>query len=79
MKLAIVFTVVLSGCAVPMGQMVYMGTNTVTSVVTQKSIPEHGVSATLGADCSIYNYVFDNKDYYCEETDVSKTYNRNVF
>ena len=77
LQLAVV--VCLQGCAVPVGQMVYNGVSAVSIAATGKGIPEHGASAATGADCSIYNYLFKDKDYICEEQDYSKTYNRNAF
>jgi len=78
LQLAVV-TVCLQGCAVPVGQMVYNGVSAVSVVTTGKGLPEHGASAATGADCSIYNWLFRDKDYICEEQDYSKTYNRNAF
>jgi hypothetical protein len=71
--------ITLQGCAVPVGQMAYNGVSAVSVVSTGKGLPEHGASIATGADCSIYNYLFNNKDYICEESDPAKTYNRNVF
>jgi hypothetical protein len=68
----------LSACAGPIG-MAYSGASITSAVATGKSIPEHGASTVLDADCSLYNYLFDNKDYYCETQDISRTYNRNAF
>ena len=71
--------ITLEGCAVPVGQMAYNGVTAVSVVSTGKGLPEHGASIATGADCSIYNYLFNNKDYVCEESDPAKTYNRNAF
>jgi len=72
-----VLTVMLQGCA---GQMVYSTVSAVSMAVTGKGVPEHGASAATGADCSMLNWLFRDRDYPCElprEPDV--TYNRNVF
>ena len=59
--------------------MAYNGVSAVSIVTTGKGLPEHGASIATGADCSIYNRLFNNKDYICEESDPAKTYNRNAF
>jgi hypothetical protein len=69
----------LQGCAVPVGQIAYNGVSAVSIAATGKGLPEHGASVATGADCSIYNYLFKDKDYICEEQDYSRTYNRNAF
>jgi hypothetical protein len=61
----------LSGCAA-----VYTGASTATLLTTGKSIPEHGASIATGSDCSTWNYLFNGKDYICEQRDIAKTYNR---
>ena len=72
--------VLLPGCAVPVGQMAYNGVTAVSVVSTGKGLPEHGASIATGADCSIYNYLFNNKDYVCEQPrEPATTYNHNVF
>jgi len=73
MKWAIVLLAInLTGCAV-----IYTGASTATLVATGKSIPEHGASVVTQSDCSTWNYLFNGKDYLCEQRDPGKTYNRN--
>ena len=72
--------VLLPGCAVPVGQIAYNGVSAVSVVTTGKGLPELGASATTGGDCSIYNYLFKDRDYVCEQPrEPATTYNRNVF
>ena len=75
----LITTTLLTGCALPVTQMAYNGVSTVSVVATGKSLPEHGASLATNSDCSTYNYLFNNKDYLCEQYDPGKTYNRNGF
>jgi len=60
----------LSGCAV------YTGVSTATLITTQKSLTDHVLTKAVPySDCNALN-LLDSK-YYCEQRDVSKTYNRN--
>ena len=70
----IILVLHLSGCAV-----VYTGASTASLIATGKSIPDHAATQATGADCSAIRVVTGEKDFYCEERDVSKTYNRNRF
>jgi len=73
----ILVLILLCSCAAPattMAQYAYSAVNTTQTVVTNKSIPDHAVSYVTQADCNIFN-VFEGL-YYCEERDISKTYNR---
>jgi len=75
MKWAILLvTINLSGCAA-----VYTGASTVSLVTTGKSIPDHAATQATGSDCNALRVLTGEKDFYCEERDVSKTYNRNRF
>ena len=79
LQLSIV-AITLEGCAVPVGQIAYNGVSAVSVVTTGKGLPELGASATTGGDCSIYNYLFKDRDYVCEQPrEPATTYNRNVF
>ena len=69
----------LSGCAAPMASVVYNSASVVSIATTNKSLAEHGASTVTSADCSMYNYLFKDRDYLCEQRDVSKTYNRTGF
>ena len=70
----IILAVNLSGCAA-----VYTGASTAALVTTGKSIPDHVLTQATGADCSALRVVTGEKDYYCEQRDPAKTYNRNRF
>jgi hypothetical protein len=70
----IILAVNLSGCAA-----VYTGASTASLLATGKSIPDHAATQVSGADCSALRVVTGEKDFYCEERDPSKTYNRNRF
>jgi hypothetical protein len=62
-----------TGCAAPTATLVqysYSAVNAGTSVATQKSIPDHALSAVTGGECSFLN-IFQGL-YYCE----MPTYNR---
>ena len=72
--IAVILAVNLSGCAV-----IYTGASTASLIATGKSIPDHAATQATGADCSAIRVVTGEKDFYCEERDVSKTYNRNRF
>jgi hypothetical protein len=72
--LAVILAVNLSGCA-----MVYTGASTASLIATGKSIPDHAATQATGADCSAVRVLTGEKDFYCEQRDVSKTYNRNKF
>ena len=71
--------IAISGCATPMANVVYNSVSVASVITTNKSLAEHGAGAVTSADCSMYNYVFMNRDYVCESRDVSKTYNRTGF
>jgi hypothetical protein len=80
MRVPIILTVTLTGCAAPianMANMAYNGVSAVSVVSTGKGLPELGASAVTNSDCSIYNYLVKNKDYLCEQRDPGTTYNRN--
>lgn len=78
--LQLALVAVLPGCALPVGQVVYNGVSAVSIVTTGKGVPELGASHATGADCSILNYLFKDKDYVCEQPrETATTYNRNVF
>ena len=70
-------TTMLSACAAPMANIVYNSASVVSVVTTNKSLAEHGASTVTQSDCSMYNYLFMNKDYLCEQRDPGTTYNRN--
>jgi hypothetical protein len=70
----IILAVNHTGCAA-----VYTGASTASLLATGKSIPDHAATQATGADCSALRVVTGEKDFYCEERDVSKTYNRNRF
>jgi hypothetical protein len=70
----IILTANLTGCAA-----VYTGASTASLLATGKSIPDHAATQATGADCSALRVVTGEKDFYCEERDPSKTYNRNRF
>lgn len=73
-------SLMLQGCAVPVGQTVYTGVSAVSMITTAKGVPEHAVGAVSGADCSALNYLVGDRDYVCElPRDPATTYNRNVF
>jgi hypothetical protein len=63
-------------CAYLQGCAVYSVASGASLLTTQKSIGDHVLSNTIPhADCSAVNIIRDK--YYCEVTDISKTYNRN--
>jgi hypothetical protein len=73
MKWAMIFiTINLTGCAA-----VYTGASTVSLVTTGKSIPDHAATQATGADCSAIRVITGEKDFWCEQRDPAKTYNRN--
>jgi hypothetical protein len=75
--LVTVLLILLCSCAMPattIAQYSYTAVNTTQTAVTNKSIPDHALSYVTQADCNIFN-LFEGL-YYCEERDISKTYNR---
>lgn len=68
-----------SGCASSAIGYGYSAVSTGSLVTTGKSLPEQALSTVTDADCSTYNWLFSNKDYICEQRDISVTYNRNKF
>lgn len=80
--ISIVVVMCVSGCeiAVPatalsIGQTAYTIASVGTFVVTDKSLTDHIISATVDGDCNIVN-LLDNK-FYCEmNADESEVYNR---
>ena len=75
--IAYILLILLCSCAAPAVQVAnyaYSAVNTGTSVTTSKSIPDYALSSATGADCNVFN-LFQGL-YYCEERDISKTYNR---
>jgi hypothetical protein len=65
---------VSSGCATSAAvQYTYSAVNTGTSIATQKSLPDHALSAVVDGDCNLFNLV--KGLYYCEIA----TYNRSGF
>ena len=70
--IAIILAVNLSGCAV-----VYTGASTASLIATGKSIPDHAATQATGADCSAIRVITGEKDFWCEQRDPAKTYNRN--
>lgn len=62
----------LTGCAV------YSVANTVTYITTDKSLTDHTSSKLASADCDAVR-VIRQGTYYCEQRDISTTYNRNTF
>ena len=63
-------------CAYLQACAVYTVASTASFVTTNKSIGDHVLSNAIpNADCTIANVVKDK--YYCEVTDLAKTYNRN--
>jgi hypothetical protein len=63
----------LCSCAAPtmtVAQYSYSAASTGTAIATQKSIPDHALTAVTGGDCNILN-IFQGL-YYCE----MPTYNR---
>jgi hypothetical protein len=76
----VIVAITLQGCAVPVGQVVYNGVSAVSIATTGKGVPELGASHATGADCSVLNYLFKDRDYVCEQPrETATTYNRNVF
>ena len=58
----------LQGCA-------YTVVSTASFVTTGKSVGDHVLTTAIpNSDCTVLN-VIDDK-YYCEQRDISKTYNR---
>ena len=76
MAITLISLVVLSGCAAPAAQYAYQGISSGTSLATNKSLPEHALSYVTDADCSVYNYLFRGREYFCEVTDPGRVYNR---
>lgn len=69
--------ILLCSCAMPattIAQYTYSAVSTTTTAATSKSIPDHALSLATQADCNVFN-IFQGL-YYCEERDISKTYNR---
>lgn len=62
----------LSGCAV------YSVVNTATYIATDKSLTDHTSSKLATADCDAVRMAVKGT-YYCEQRDISTTYNRNTF
>ena len=68
--LIIPIVLTLNGCAV------YTVASGASLITTGKSVGDHVLSNAIpNADCQVMNVVKDK--YYCEVTDISKTYNRN--
>jgi len=68
-----VIIITLQGCA-------YTVVSTATYATTGKSVGDHVLTQTTGADCNTIKYILNkDRDYLCEEYDISKTYNRNAF
>jgi uncharacterized protein YceK len=65
--LAIILT--LQGCAA------YTVTSGAVYLVTDKALPDHMSSTLAQADCNAVRVVTQGT-YYCEQRDISKTYNR---
>ena len=78
MRIPIILTVTLAvtGCAATGANIAYNSASVVSVVTTNKSLAEHGASTVTQSDCSMYNYLFKDRDYLCEQRDISKTYNR---
>ena len=62
----------LTGCAV------YSVVNTATYIATDKSLTDHTSSKLATADCDAVRMAVKGT-YYCEQRDISTTYNRNTF
>jgi hypothetical protein len=72
--LALLVTLVaLTSCAA------YTGVTVITVAATGQSPSEHLASRATGARCSIYDFLWQDKDYVCEYQDPAKTYNRSAF
>ena len=71
--------IAISGCAAPMASIAYNSASVVSIATTNKSLAEHGASTVTSADCSMYNYLFKDRDYLCEQRDPGTTYNRTGF
>jgi outer membrane lipoprotein SlyB len=67
--LAITTTLALNGCAV------YSVTSGIVYLTTDKALPDHMSSTLAQADCNAVHAVTKGY-YYCEQRDISKTYNR---
>lgn len=68
-----------SACASSAVSLGYSAVSTGSLVSTGKSLPEQILSRATDSDCSTWNWLFNNKDYVCEQYDIAKTYNRNGF
>ena len=62
----------LNGCAA------YSVVNTAAYITTDKSMTDHATSKLVKADCDAVRMAV-NGTYYCEQRDISVTYNRNPF
>ena len=74
-KLAVI-CLLLSGCAAPVG-IAYSTASAGSFVTTDKTLTDHAVSTVTQDDCN-FTQIFSGK-YYCEQRDISKTYNRSAF
>jgi hypothetical protein len=68
--IAILSAALLSGCTT------YTVTSATAWALTGKSIPDHATSKLTQNDCDAVRMI-KHSSYYCEQTDPSKTYNRN--
>lgn len=71
MRILITLTILLTlqGCAV------YTVSSSVVYLATDKALPDHMSSKLAQADCNAVRVVTQGT-YYCEQRDISKTYNR---
>jgi hypothetical protein len=64
----------LSACAMPV-QMAWTGLNLTSTVTTDKSLTDHGLTTITGANCDVRHVV--TGEYYCERVrEPGTTYNR---
>jgi hypothetical protein len=72
--LTLLLILLCSGCASSAAvQYTYSAVNTGTTIASQKSLPDHALTAVTGGDCNLFN-IFKGL-YYCE----MPTYNRTGF
>jgi len=81
--IALVFTALLTACAAPAletANYAYSAANLGTAAATDKGLTDRALTVVTGADCNGWAWIFSrDRDYYCEERDISRVYNRNSY
>jgi hypothetical protein len=76
-------TGMLTACSAPAVHtvnLVYSAANAGTATATDKGLTDRALTAITGADCDGWQWISTrDRDYYCEERDISRVYNRNTY